>query len=211
MLSLWGAGPSITTEFNNLRKNRERLTIVASGHIAGTLFKEGIIPDAIIITDPQPHMYQQIKDLNTDKVPLILLSTASASVLNYYKGPIYVAYQKGYHPAEEEGEKLGVDTFETGGSVTTTALDIALRFEADKIILVGVDLAYTGGDSHAEGVGRKITNTDNLRKVVSCTGQEIYTSKNLDIYRKWIERRIKNIKGTVIYNTGSGAKIEGTN
>ena len=148
--------------------------------------------------------------MNTDKVPLILLSTASASVLNYYKVPIYVAYRKGYHPAEEEGEKLGVDTFETGGSVTTTALDIALRFEADKIILVGVDLAYTGGYSHAEGVGRKITNTDNFWKVVSCTGQEIYTSKNLDIYRKWIERRIKNIKGTVIYNTGSGAKIEGT-
>lgn len=41
-------------------------------------------------------------------------------------------------------------------------------------------------------------------------GTEIYTSKNLDIYRKWIERRIENVTGTVIYNTGNGAMIKGT-
>ena len=77
------------------------------------------------------------------------------------------------------------------------------------IIFVGVDLAYTGGNSHAEGVGRRITDTKSLRKVISCSGEEVYTSKNLDIYRKWIERRIANLTGTVIYNTGNGARIEG--
>lgn len=34
--------------------------------------------------------------------------------------------------------------------MTTTALDIALQFKAEKVIFVGVDLAYTGGNSHAE-------------------------------------------------------------
>ena len=205
-----GAGPSVNNEIHALKKYREQLIIFATGHIARTLLKEGVVPDAIIITDPQSHMYQQIKDLNTKEIPLILLSTASASVLKYYQGPVYVAYQKGYHPAELEAEKRSVDMFETGGSVTTTALDIALRFEAKNIIFVGVDLAYTGGNSHAEGVGRKIASTDGLRKVVSCNGEEIYTSRNLDIYRKWIERRIENVTGTVIYNTGDGARIKGT-
>ncbi len=41
-------------------------------------------------------------------------------------------------------------------------------------------------------------------------GWKIYTSKNLDIYRKWIERRIVNVTETVIYNTGNGARIQGT-
>ena len=36
----------------------------------------------------------------------------------------------------------GIPVFETGGSVTTTALDIALKFSAKQIIFVGVDLAY---------------------------------------------------------------------
>ena len=204
-----GAGPSVNQELQSLKKYRNNITIFATGHIAGTLLKEGIIPDVIIITDPQPHMYQQVKGLNTKNIPLILLSTASASVLDYYEGPVYIAYQNGYRKAEEVAEKMWVKAFETGGSVTTTALDIALQFEAQKVIFVGVDLAYTGGNSHAEGVGRRITDTANLRKVISCSGEEVYTSKNLDIYRKWIERRIADQKDVLIYNTGNGARIEG--
>ncbi len=204
-----GAGPSVNQELQSLKKYRNKITIFATGHIAGTLLTEGIIPDVIIITDPQPHMYQQVKGLNTKNIPLILLSTASPSVLDYYEGSVYIAYQNGYREAEEIAEKIGAKAFETGGSVTTTALDIALQFEAQKVIFVGVDLAYTGGNSHAEGVGRRITDTESLRKVISCSGEEVYTSKNLDIYRKWIERRIANLTGTVIYNTGNGARIAG--
>ena len=126
--------------------------------------QEGIRPDAIIITDPQPHMYKQIEGLDTENIPLILLSTASASVINAYKGDLYVAYQKGYQPAEEMAESLNAETFETGGSVTTTALDIALKFGAENIIFVGVDLAYTDGSSHAKGVGRKITSREDFEK-----------------------------------------------
>ena len=172
-----GAGPSVNRELQSLKKYRSRITIFATGHIAGTLLREGIIPDVIIITDPQPHMYQQVKGLNTKNIPLILLSTASSSVLDYYEGPVYIAYQNGYKEAEETAEKIGVKAFKTGGSVTTTALDIALQFEAKKVIFVGVDLAYTGGNSHAEGVGRRITDTENLRKVISCSGEEYIQAK----------------------------------
>lgn len=205
-----GAGPSVNGQIEIMKKYRNKVIIFATGHITKLLLQEGIRPDAIIITDPQPHMYKQIEGADTENIPLILLSTASASVINAYKGDIYVAYQKGYQPAEEMAESLNAETFETGGSVTTTALDIALRFEAKKIIFVGVDLAYTDGSSHAKGVGREIGSTDGLRKVKSCTGADIYTSKNLDIYRKWIERRIEKVTGTVIYNTGNGAEIKGT-
>lgn len=58
--------------------------------------------------------------------------------------------------------------------------------------------------------GRKIESTDGLRKVKSCKGGIVYTSKNLDIYRKWIERRISNEQDLVVYNTGAGADIKGT-
>ena len=38
----------------------------------------------------------------------------------------------------------------------------------------------------------------------------VYTSKNLDIYRKWIERRLEGVRDTEVYNTGDGAEIKGT-
>ena len=205
-----GAGPSVDSQLDMMRKYRDRITVFATGHIARKLVSNGIIPDVVIITDPQPHMYKQIKDVDLKGIPMILLSTASASIVEYYNGPIYVAYQRGYFQAEEKAKSLGATLFETGGSVTTTALDISLRFGAKRIIFVGVDLAYTGGNSHASGEGRKIENNDGLRQVRSNTGDMVYTSKNLDIYRKWIERRIEGVTGTEIYNTGEGAVIKGT-
>ncbi len=205
-----GAGPSVDSQLDRLRKYRDKITVFATGHITRRLVNEGIIPDAVIITDPQPLMYKQIDGVNLKGIPMILLSTASSSVIDYYNGSIYVAYQSGYELAEIRAKEIGATLFETGGSVTTTALDIALRFGASKIIFVGVDLAYTGGYSHASGEGRKVENIDGLRKVRSNTGDMVYTSKNLDIYRKWIERRIEGVMDTKFYNTGEGAVIKGT-
>lgn len=205
-----GAGPSVDSQLDRLRKYRDKITVFATGHITRRLVNEGIIPDAVIITDPQPLMYKQIDGVNLKGIPMILLSTASASVIDYYNGSIYVAYQSGYELAEIKAKEIGATLFETGGSVTTTALDIALRFGASKIIFVGVDLAYTGGYSHASGEGRKVENIDGLRQVRSNTGDMVYTSKNLDIYRKWIERRIEGVMDTKFYNTGEGAVIKGT-
>ena len=205
-----GAGPSVDSQLDRLRKYRDKITVFATGHIIRRLVNEGIIPDAVIITDPQPLMYKQIDGVNLKGIPMILLSTASSSVIDYYNGSIYVAYQSGYELAEIKAKEIGATLFETGGSVTTTALDIALRFGASKIIFVGVDLAYTGGYSHASGEGRKVGNIDGLRQVRSNTGGMVYTSKNLDIYRKWIERRIEGVMDTKFYNTGEGAVIKGT-
>lgn len=205
-----GAGPSVDSQLDRLRKYRDKITVFATGHITRRLVNEGIIPDAVIITDPQPLMYKQIDGVNLKGIPMILLSTASSSVIDYYNGSIYVAYQSGYELAEIKAKEIGATLFETGGSVTTTALDIALRFGARKIIFVGVDLAYTGGYSHASGEGRRIENTDGLRQVRSNTGGMVYTSKNLDIYRKWIERRLEGVRDTEVYNAGDGAEIKGT-
>lgn len=205
-----GAGPSVDSQLDRLRKYRDKITVFATGHITRRLVNEGIIPDAVIITDPQPLMYKQIDGVNLKGIPMILLSTASSSVIDYYNGSIYVAYQNGYELAEIKAKEIGATLFETGGSVTTTALDIALRFGAGKIIFVGVDLAYTGGYSHASGEGRKVENIDGLRQVRSNTGDMVYTSKNLDIYRKWIERRIEGVMDIKFYNTGEGAVIKGT-
>ncbi len=205
-----GAGPSVDSQLTSIKKCRDKITVFATGHITRKLVNEGIVPDAVIITDPQPLMYKQIDGVNLKNIPMILLSTASSSVIDYYNGPIYVAYQSGYELAEIKAKEIGATLFETGGSVTTTALDIALRFGARKIIFVGVDLAYTGGYSHASGEGRRIENTDGLRQVRSNTGGMVYTSKNLDIYRKWIERRIEGVMDTKFYNTGEGAVIKGT-
>ena len=208
-IAIVGGGPSLDEQIDDMKKNREQMKIWSVGTAARKLINEGIIPDLIVIEDAQENMYKQVCNLPTEHIPLLLLSTASAQILDYYKGQSYVAYQKGYDLAEKRAQELGVQTYQTGGSVTTLALDVALRFGADKIILIGVDLAYTDNRSHASGMGYEIKEGKEYRMVTSTDGRQIKTSRNLDIYRKWIEHRIVE-ENIPILNTGRGAQIAGT-
>ena len=209
-LAIVGGGPSVDEEIENIKKYRDQIVVFAVGTIAEKLVKNGIEPDVIVITDPQETMYRQIAGFETKQIPLILLSTASADILRHYSGKAYVVYQEGYEPAEIAAREKGYMLFLTGGSVSTLALDIAIKFKAEKIILIGMDMAYTGNRSHAKGIGREIDSDLDLRRVISTEGKIIATSKNLDIYRKWIERRIASEPNILIYNTGKGARIVGT-
>ena len=208
-IAIVGGGPSLEEQIDDMKKYREQMKIWSVGTAARKLINEGIIPDLIVIEDAQENMYKQVCNLPTEHIPLLLLSTASAQILDYYKGQSYVAYQKGYDLAEKRAQELGVQTYQTGGSVTTLALDVALRFGADKIILIGVDLAYTDNRSHASGMGYEIKEGKEYRMVTSTDGRQIKTSRNLDIYRKWIEHRIVE-ENIPILNTGRGAQIAGT-
>lgn len=203
-------GPSVDDQLTAIKKYRNQFKLMAVGTIARKLMENGIVPDFIIISDPQSLMYQQVEGLETENIPLILLSTASAGILEYYKGPVYVAYQEGYKRAVEEAQNRACMLFQTGGSVSTVALDIGIRFEAEKIILVGMDMAYTEKRSHAAGIGREVTVTDGLRLVESTQDTMVYTSRNLDTYRKWIENRLKDEDKINVYNTSFGARIKGT-
>lgn len=203
-------GPSVDDELESLKKYRKDVVILSVGTVARKLISVGIRPDAIIITDPQDTMYRQVEGLDADDIPLLLLSTASRSVVKHYHGPIYLVYQEGFEPAEQVAKANGYPLFQTGGSVTTTALDVSIVFDADKIILVGADMAYTDNRSHASGVGREEHDFSDYRQILSVGGGQVYTTRNLDIYRKWIERRIADLRQPVVFNTSRGARISGT-
>lgn len=209
-VAIIAGGPSVDDELENLIKYRNELSILSVGTVAQKLIQAGIEPDAIIITDPQDTMYRQVEKIDLVHIPLILLSTASKTVFDTYRGPMYLAYQYGVKEAEKIAEEKGYTLFHTGGSVTTTALDVALTFQAKKIILVGADMAFTDMRSHAQGLGYEISTGSGYRQVPSVTGGTVYTSRNLDVYRKWIERRITNVKQPLVYNTSRGARIAGT-
>lgn len=203
-------GPSLDRELPALKKYRDKVTVLTVGTSAKKLLSEGIVPDAIVISDPQDVMRRQVEGISHDAIPLILLSTASADVADIYPGGVYIAYQNGYGPAEQVAKNSGFELFQTGGSVTTLALDIALQFVAKRIILLGTDMAYTGGQSHAGGLGRTIADGVMLRKVESVDGTTVDTGRNLDIYRRWIEQRLCREKHITVYNTARGARIKGT-
>ena len=93
--------------------------------------------------------------------------------------------------------------------MATFAIDIALKFKCNRLICVGLDMGYSGEKTHAGEIGRKLVNKNSFRQIEAVGGGKAYTNKNLEIYRKWIEKRISGEEGVTVINASHGARIKG--
>lgn len=205
-------GPSLDDDMGELRKNALSNDVIVA--CAGTVYKKllhaNIIPDYVIVSDAKHSIRNQINETDCGKSILLYLSTVDKSVVDCWKGEKRIVLQKGMKKAELFAQQNGHILIETGGSVSTIAIDIGIKMGAAKIICVGLDLAFIGDKTHAADTHAKhITDTSNMRKVKSIEGKMIPTYKNLDSYRRWIEHHIRNVKNIEFINASGGAYIEG--
>jgi len=211
---LVAGGPSLDKNISLLKERQKDSIVLTVGTSLRRCLQEEIKPDYAIITDPKVAVHGQIKDIEDCGIPMILLSTTYAWVARDYKGAKYIACQEGYKDAEKLAKSNEWQLVKTGGSVTTTAVDICIRLGAKRIVFLGLDLAFTEGRTHQGDVGTNITVNAELQ-VPDISGKLVGTSKNLNLYREWIERRIAEAKREgcsteFIDATEGGARVDGT-
>lgn len=207
---LVAGGPSLDKSMSALADiDRTQGVIVCVGKVARKLIMAGIRPDYIVMIDGKLGTRWQINDIEDCQVPLIYLATVAWNVAADYQGKRYIAYQNGFEATQEYAQKNGIEPFETGGSVATFALDMGIRMGCTKIVCVGLDMGYPGGKSHASGVGRTIIEAETLREVEAVGTGKVQTGKTLDIYRRWIEKRIQKEHSVTFINASQGARIHG--
>lgn len=211
-LYIIAAGPSLDKNMDQLKRVTQEGIILATGTVLKKLLKAGIKPDYAIVIDGGAGTYKQTQDLEECDVPLFYMATAYYKIPLTYPGEKYAIFQQGYKKSEEYAAEKGYPLYETGGSVTTVALDIGIKFGCRQIIFVGLDLAYTDNKDHADGtVSVKSVQTESLYQVEDVFGNQVYSARNLDIYRQWIENRIEREKEIKFIDaTEGGAKIKGT-
>jgi hypothetical protein len=190
----------------------EEYIVVAVGTVLSRLLISGIKPDYVVMTDAQKNMTSQIVGIDTSELSLIYLPTLYYEVPKMWKGKKYMGLQNGFDKAEQLAGELDRMLFETGGSVSTFAFDIGLRFGCSRLVCMGLDLAYVEGKRHA-GETAKILGNGEYRQVLSVSGKMIDTSENLDNYRLWIERRIaartEEERKVELINCSGGALVKG--
>lgn len=211
---LIAGGPSLDKNIHLLKERGENDLVLTVGTSLRRCIQEEIHPDYAIITDPKEAVYAQIDGIQQSRIPLLLLSTAYLYLARDYEGEKYLLCQEGYEPAEEFAHEQGWQTFETGSSVVTAALDFCIKMGVRRIVFLGLDLAFTGGRSH-QGVKEKNMTAESELYVTDIDGNEIATSRNLHQYRLWIERKIawaKQEKLPIEFIDASegGARVEGT-
>lgn len=205
------AGPSLGKNIHLLKKKPENTIIFAVGAVFRKLVEQGIDVDYVIITDPKQVTVSQIRGLEDQKVPMLLLSTAILDIAKLYQGKKYLICQKGYDRAEQYAKEHNYYLYHTGGSVATTALDIAIQFKASRIVFVGLDLAFTGNQMHVSGGGEQggFAGLESMIEVPAIGSGVVYTSRSFDSYRRWMERRVKEADVTMpVHDATEGGAVK---
>ncbi len=213
---LIAAGPSLDKNIALLKKRPEQSIILCVGtSYRKLMLQQGIVPDYVIFLDAAPRMYVQASDFVNENIPYLIASTACRRFAEDYHGPKYLICQAGYPKAEEYAKERGYNIYQSGGSVSTIALDVAIQLGAARVVCLGLDLAYTGNKMHATHAGKyDMIESDDLVQVKDWDGKLVNTSAAMAMYRKWIERRVEMAHKErpeleLINATEGGAYIQG--
>ncbi|MDH5491822.1 MAG: DUF115 domain-containing protein, partial [Myxococcales bacterium] len=150
---LVSGGPSLDRNAHLLGQAARRGAIVTMNTAAPALASRGVPIDALLVMESLD-VSATVSALG-DRPGLLVLDLVAHPALHRRGGP----RRAGFIGAGEElaaiREALQIVGLPCGPSVATAAFSLAYRWGADPIVLVGQDLAFTGGKLYAQGTGRE--------------------------------------------------------
>ena len=213
------AGPSLDKNIQEVKKAEDRAFIFVVDAALRTVIREGIRPDLVCTVDPKTP--ERFFETVGDQEFLWMASywTNPLPIQKYGRKVFYYDHLMSWWDdalKKELNEEMPV--FQPGGSISIEAFQLARYLGFQTIILIGQDLAFTGGQSHTKGIEGVLGDNDayiNGRYIVQVEGVDgdmLETDFQMQYYKQWFEKALQNEyrELKVIDATEGGAKIEGT-
>ena len=202
------AGPSVRDNIELLKKLKGRAVIFAVDRILDYLLDAGVIPDFVVSVDAVKDIkFFSYRDNIT--IPLICYYESNHDILVHHKGKKILCTsnmftEEIYRRTNKESASLL-----TSGSVALVAYGACVELGFQRIILVGQDLAYNEGRSHA---GEFIDEEDETKDVFveGIDGNQIKSRYDWKEYvLRYQDLILLNKEVEVIDAKQKGAKIKG--
>ncbi|MGL4362152.1 MAG: motility associated factor glycosyltransferase family protein [Cellulosilyticaceae bacterium] len=202
------AGPSLSKNIEKLKDFKG--IIFTGGRSLSAILEEDITPNFVVSIDPSERVHRTFKENAQNKFPLITMPQSNDLVVGSSNGPKYFITDNDVDTTLF-GENM--ERFQFGGSVATACLGVAEYMGCNPIIMIGQDLAFTGGNTHDEKClldEKPIADNKKNKKVRGYYDDTVYSSISLLSFKTWIERFIK-VKSDIAYinSTEGGAYIDG--
>ncbi|GEM_PF-5714006 len=223
------AGPSLDSAMDVLRKTRKRFRMICVDTALKACVKNGVMPDIVVSLDCQLDNVRDFLGIKVEEADLFMEVSTQPHIKNFFKGRVFLFHTKKQIRSLETGnEEDFVEPhyreftqnfrnsvgFQTGGSVSATALDIALYTGASRIVFVGQDLGYASGQIYCRGTYvedvrmkqcNKFRTYDTMLaryayKFSSSTkvifeGKSWHSTPIMDQYRRWFEDAASLLQG----------------
>lgn len=213
-----GAGPSLDKNIAQLKEAKGKACIIACDTALKPLIREGITPDLFVVVDAEKPL-ELFEDEKIWSVPMVSNINIPYEIMKKHVGKKFLFDNLGITQAvlkniSKDGSQFPpISTIHTGGSVANDAFSIAKAMGAKNIILIGMDLANTGGKIHASGTLQQEAEENYNREiwVESIDGDMIPTLPQFKHYLKWFEQQIEEDEDIhVVDATEGGALIHGS-
>lgn len=210
------AGPSLDSCIDYIKSNRNECTLFCATTIYRKLLTAGIVPDYVCVLDPQLRTFGHLNGVENFEPTLIAGSDACWKFAKVWTGPKCFVPVSSVPSSIGYFEERGMKLFSCSGTVASLELEAAAFLGAKQIELIGVDLSFPNGMSHASGtmdLHKVETNPSENRQMtmVRCTsGGEVPTSLQFLAYARQLEKQISNHKDIKFINhSKTGIYIEG--
>lgn len=222
-----GAGPGLDEVLPVLGSLRSRMIIIAVDTARGLCLRHGVQPHLSVVVDPQYWNSRHLDFSPHSAEPVICELATSPRALRMLPGPHRFAASlfplgKWVEASLGPREALGA-----GGSVATTAWDLARILGSNPIVLAGVDLGFPGLQTHARGAlferrahwrSYRLEPAETAMATYlwsgepylteSQSGQRILSDRRMMVYRAWFSEQVPG-SGCEVLRLGDGAAITG--
>jgi len=223
-------GPSLDATIDWIKEHNDKLIVVAVDTVVSVLKKNNIQIDIIVSVDPQYWNYKYLENIKIENEILVTdISTYHKILMKFQADHIFIPDSIFPMGKYFQGNK-SYGVFGTGGSVATTAFDIARIIGADQIIIAGLDLSFPNRHTHFKGAFfennflylqtyfdtaetrayQYLAHIDML-PVKYNDGRIVSSDQKMFLFKKWFDREIPLSSQKVYMFKSCGISIDGIN
>lgn len=146
------AGPSLLKNIHLVREHRSKFCVFCVGTALKTVFNNGIKPDFAVQLERVKQAHDQLKDFDLSDVNLILQPMTHIGVHKIKAKNKFYYYASNDNTSKWLANLWGIDCsiYQNLGTVSLVALISAKILGFEKLIVIGQDLAFTGGKCYAK-------------------------------------------------------------
>jgi len=203
-------GPSLDDILPLLKDLQERFLLVAVDTSLRACLRAGVDPDLLVVMDPQYWNTRLMDGCCSSKAILVTEPSVYARAIRAITGPLVLSGSMFPLGAFLEEALLPRERLGAGGSVATSAWDLARMAGASEIVCAGLDLSFPESQTHFHGsFFEEMTHANSSRcspaeterfrylydggssPCPSTHGSTVRSDQRMDLYAQWFEQQVR--------------------
>lgn len=192
-LLITASGPSLKENLMTIKKLEKYCIIAALSSALPVLLSFDITPDFCMTTDGGYWAKEHLKKIRKKNIPLAITSEANCQKSILQNNPIIpLSYSDGFSERICKLTEIPFIKASRNGTVSGTALELAMEITCGNIYFFGLDLSEAKGFQHTQPNELETNNSINDCKLNSKEkriSRQSFKNESLEIYKNWFSEK----------------------